>query len=493
MADPPLRRDVSRMSEWDPALLWYARAVAEMRNRSLDDPTSWRYQAAIHEYRRASDPLADPADRPPAPGAQRQFWNACQHNCWYFLPWHRVYLSAFEGIVASVVVELGGEPGWTLPYWSYPVDPESGGIVLPAAFRAELLPDGSPNPLRVEQRRFGANAGGSISTPAHADVSGCLLEPRFSTPVGGGSSFAGEETGLNHDAGDAIGVDITPHGTMHVRVGGRTGWMGAFATAALDPIFWLHHANVDRLWRVWLRRDPAHLNSESGDWLTRFAFEFNLAGGATARFTPSQMVDTERMPAPLQSYRYEDESDPLGPVLEGVESSMRRDMESERIPEMVGASEQPVVLDGTPTSTRILVTPPTGPVLEAIEAGEAPAETYLHVENITSEGGPVTHAVYLNLPEGADPREHPEHFAGFLPMFGVREASTAGDRHSGSGLTYVLRVGEVIRRLESIGRWEPGEVRLTFVPDDDEPVLESADGAESVQPFRVGRVSLHVS
>jgi tyrosinase len=490
MADPPLRRDVSRMPEWDPVLLWYARAVLEMQARPLDDPTSWRYQAAVHEYRRNSDPLAVASDRLPSQALQRRFWNACQHNCWYFLPWHRVYLSAFEGIVASIVVDLGGDPGWTLPYWSYDRAPDSGGIVLPEAFRVARLPDGSRNPLRVEQRRGGANSGSSIATPGHADVSGCLQEPRFSSPVGGGSSFGGEETGLNHDAGDAVGVDITPHGMMHVRVGGTAGWMSAFGTAALDPIFWLHHANIDRLWTVWLRRDPSHLNPTTQDWLTRFAFEFNLAGGATARFTSSQVVDTTRMPAPLASYRYEDESDPLGHALEAVKSARRRNMESERIPEMVGASEEAIVLNGVPTHARIPVRSPTGPVLEALEAGGEPAETFLHVENITSEGGPVTHAVYLNLPEGADPEEHPEHFAGFLPMFGVREASTPGDHHPGSGLTYVLRVGDVIRRLEALGQWEPGEVRLTFVPDDEEAVLESA---AAVRPFRVGRVSLHVS
>ena len=28
-------------------------------------------------------------------------------------------------------------------------------------------------------------------------------------------------------------------------------------TAALDPIFWLHHANIDRLWEWWRTKDVA--------------------------------------------------------------------------------------------------------------------------------------------------------------------------------------------------------------------------------------------
>lgn len=39
-----------------------------------------------------------------------------------------------------------------------------------------------------------------------------------------------------------------PHGGLHVWVGGD---MGRVPTAAYDPIFWLHHCNIDRLWYEW--------------------------------------------------------------------------------------------------------------------------------------------------------------------------------------------------------------------------------------------------
>ncbi len=51
------RNDVWKLDPWHPVLLWYARAIAEMQKRTLNDPTSWRFQAAVHEYDRASDPL----------------------------------------------------------------------------------------------------------------------------------------------------------------------------------------------------------------------------------------------------------------------------------------------------------------------------------------------------------------------------------------------------------------------------------------------------
>jgi hypothetical protein len=69
------------------------------------------------------------------------------------------------------------------------------------------------------------------------------------------------------------------------------------------------------------------------------------------------------------------------------------------IPEMVGATDRPVVLTG-PSEARLSVVPPAGPGLEAV--GTAPEEIYLNIENITSPGaGPVTgYDVYLNVPPG---------------------------------------------------------------------------------------------
>lgn len=52
MAAARMRRDVWKLDEWDPILLWYAKAVAGIRGRPLNAPTSWRYQAAIHAYER---------------------------------------------------------------------------------------------------------------------------------------------------------------------------------------------------------------------------------------------------------------------------------------------------------------------------------------------------------------------------------------------------------------------------------------------------------
>lgn len=45
-------------------------------------------------------------------------------------------------------------------------------------------------------------------------------------------------------------IEWVPHGIVHSAVGGDNGDM-TFMHSVNDPIFWLHHANVDRLWWEW--------------------------------------------------------------------------------------------------------------------------------------------------------------------------------------------------------------------------------------------------
>ena len=59
---------------------------------------------------------------------------------------------------------------------------------------------------------------------------------------------------------DNSAPEDTPHGPVHVYVGGQKGGKGGdmsdFATAARDPIFFAHHGNLDRLWEIWRAMPP---------------------------------------------------------------------------------------------------------------------------------------------------------------------------------------------------------------------------------------------
>jgi tyrosinase len=73
------RRDVWKLADWDPMLVWYAKAVGELMKRPIADPTSWRYQAAVHGYDPAEDPFRQTGEVMPSPADQGQFWKQCQH------------------------------------------------------------------------------------------------------------------------------------------------------------------------------------------------------------------------------------------------------------------------------------------------------------------------------------------------------------------------------------------------------------------------------
>jgi len=477
------RRDVLKLAKWDPILEWYAAAIAEMQRRPIDDPRSWRYQAAIHDYVVGGEPNPQPGDALPSAAERRRFWAQCQHFTWFFLPWHRMYLLHFERIVADTVVSLGGPADWALPYWNYSDPANANARRIPRAFREARTAAGASNPLLIAARNPGCNTGAIVADLDEVDVATPLTEPDFSGPGGGGGTgFGGPRTGFNHGRGQGGMLEATPHGSMHVAVGG---WMGRFHTAGLDPLFWLHHANIDRLWSVWRARDAAHVDPTDARWLSGVKFEFHDAAGNIVVHTAKQVVDTT---AAALGYEYEDISDPVG-VPEAIVVGARRPR-MERQPEMVGATEESISLTGGRTSARIAVSQPTGPAREGLERAAAPPRVYLNVENVTGSGDPTSYAVYLNLPPEADPAQHPDRFAGLVPMFGVAEATRTDDLHAGEGLHYTLEISKVVRALQSRNEWDPNDLRVTFVL---RRRSTAAEGPESARPaaIDVGRISLY--
>src|SRR6185295_19032053 len=67
-------------------------------------------------------------------------------------------------------------------------------------------------------------------------------------------------TGFGGDDLDSASTQIglleqRPHNDIHLAVGGvinsTNGAMAEITTAAFDPVFWVHHANIDRMWAEW--------------------------------------------------------------------------------------------------------------------------------------------------------------------------------------------------------------------------------------------------
>jgi tyrosinase len=76
--------------------------------------------------------------------------------------------------------------------------------------------------------------------------------------------------------------------------------MGAVNKAANDPVFWLHHANVDRLWEAWLRKCNGRTNPTDATWLNK-TYTFFDENGTAVNMTASQVIST----AASLNYRYD--------------------------------------------------------------------------------------------------------------------------------------------------------------------------------------------
>jgi tyrosinase len=508
------RRDVWELSEQDPwheIIWWYARAVTAMQGRDgtdFSDPTSWRYLANIHGV--------DLEELPRRSWPRGATWRECQHSSWFFLPWHRIYLHYFEQVVRQTIVDLGGPGDWALPYWDYS-DPERRENVrrLPPAFREQQMPSGDPNPLFVSQRRttpFNINEGDKIPPrfEDEIDPTPALTTPFFSTrdmdpdPVTEvlARGFGGPRTGWNWFGGTPGLLEDLPHNWVHGLVGGwrrgDVGWMSDSTTAARDPIFWLHHANIDRLWEAWVALgdpdDPDNRdfrNPSATRWRDMW---FKVGGGASAvTLRVREVLDTRQPPL---NYFYSNISVPaLAPAVvlaasPATDSGFAEEEESvpqDISPEMVGASETRVPLAAEPTEVEVAIEAPSGPALRERAEGAQPSKVYLKVENVRgTEPAAASYLVYVNLPPEADPTTdltpYEDRRVGQITMFGVPEASEADEEHSGSGLAFTYDMTRIFQRLRDAGEWDAERLRVVFTPE-----LVDATQAGDVS---VGQVSL---
>lgn len=201
-----------------------------------------------------------------------------------FFPWHRLLLRKLE----LDLQQVANDPNLAIPYWNWTVDrtPESSiwkpdfmggngraedGRVMDGQFAF----DKGKWTLRVSednkqdlQRSFGTNV---AELPTAANVADALTVIPYDIPnwdlsiASVGNSLLvlpiALQNGLKWDAASMPSFRNrlegwygagSIHNRVHVWVGGSM----LLSTSPNDPVFWLHHCNVDRLWAVWQQRHP---------------------------------------------------------------------------------------------------------------------------------------------------------------------------------------------------------------------------------------------
>jgi tyrosinase len=478
---PRTRRNVWTLSEDDDTLVWYRQAVGELiNNRDISDPSSWIYMAAVH---------GTPPGITPPPGSS-QFWDQCQHQSWFFLPWHRGYLAAFEAVVAKTIADLGGPEDWALPYWDYSEDLtlNPNARLMPPAFRNQNMANGTPNWLW--SRRAQVSNGDFGLDDTSVGLSALQFVSFTNTAPGASSGFGGPVTGFNPGGGDNGALESLPHNRIHVRIGQPNGFMIDPRTAALDPIFWLHHCNIDRLWELWRNRGPQFQDPTAPTWQTGVAFDMHDGDGAPFTFTCDQMLDTTQV---LHGYRYD-----TVPV--ALPSAIPDPTEEETImmaaktPDLVGATDAPIDLNETVARGVLSVEPARSPAMMAEAVAPAQPTVYLNLENVTGTGTPADFEVFVDLPDDSvEPLR-----VGTLTTFGVARASDPNGPHGGNGLTQVYDITFAAQTL-GLNSTSAKDIQVAFrreargaaaegVPLGLEAITIDADGENTVQ---VGRISVY--
>lgn len=449
-----IRRNIKNLAPSGPEITAFKRGIAEMMRRPDTDPTSWIYQANIHGT----------SDRPALPG-----WSSCQHGNFFFLSWHRMYLYWLERILRAA----SAEPTLALPFWDYSDRTQR---ALPRVFRT---PADASNPLYVERRSTAMNQGGQLFA-SDVDNRIAFRSRIFSAPTAVGPGFGGYRVPPNVGGPPGL-IEAQPHNVIHGKIGG---WMGVVRMAARDPIFWLHHVNIDRLWTRWLeqgegRSNPGHTPAEE-IWHTH-RFVFFDENGSSVSMTGADIIDTVGQ----LDYRYE--PDPA------VIPVTRRDLVPPAAPSMEWAMDQPErALMGTSRRRVIdlgadLVRVP----IEVLRANEdataerartvalteanvwASAEEgpiLLMLEGIHFDPSPgVSYEIYLNLPEGKEPNYRGRYYVGNLGFFAQDHGSSEGEhgpaehQHQHHQAVQEFDITSNVRALEKHGEWRGQPTSVTFV------------------------------
>lgn len=246
LSDAELRRFVA-------AVLALKAEIGPSNISTYDGYVRWHMQAMTR------------ATRPPD-----RWWEHNQaHRGPAFPPWHRQFILAFE----RDLQRIANDPNLGLPYWDWTQDagdPPGAPIWTP-----DFL-GGNGDPANNDVITNGPFSGpGWQTVEAVLDANdelqgfqaGSGLRRRFSTTLG--LPTQSDVDGLMGNAiDDASPWDSTVTNTFRNDLEGWVGpglhnlvhrWVGGSmtdGTSPNDPVFFLHHCNVDRIWALWQSKYP---------------------------------------------------------------------------------------------------------------------------------------------------------------------------------------------------------------------------------------------
>ncbi|KAF3061355.1 Tyrosinase [Daldinia childiae] len=288
-----LRQDIRDLQNDEDKWNLYLLALSWMQFTDQESQFSWYQITGIH-----GAPALTWADVDPTPGNEHSGY--CTHVSILFPPWHRPYLALYEQVLYNIVQFIASfyppelqdrfqkaADTFRIPYWDWAAVPPNGVSVLPLSvgaspiinvtgpngvqtisnplfsyvfrpFNSSTFPD-FPYNTWLETKRAprpinSANATSNNSFVAHAlDVHLPSFQQRLYNLFSNYpnyTTFSNEAwiPGPNNGTYDSL---ESLHDAIHTVGGGVYGHLAIIAYSGFDPLFWLHHANIDRIFTMW--------------------------------------------------------------------------------------------------------------------------------------------------------------------------------------------------------------------------------------------------
>lgn len=378
---------------------------------------------------------------PPADGYSDDIWGTCQHGTLMFLPWHRFYLHYFE----RTLRKQSHDPSLALPYWNYYDNyvPKSKGLTAPPLVTPAV------SPLYDQWRTPGLNTRTTVMDPDSADASQAFGYADFS------------------DFSDQI--QNQPHGTMHCATGSNCGMpdIGMVPVAGNDPVFYMHHANIDRLWQCWMKKkasgQPMTLKwarenlGMNEDWFAA-KFTFVNENGKPVTHTVADVFSAEFTP----QYDKLDNCDAKPPALLKPKAAGPLAFATTPLkPHAPLASGKAVTLGDSDIVVN-LVPLQGAPAPKSFAGKKASGHTWLVLENVQLQGTPaLTYKIYLSSKSNPAKRSYVATFN----FFGVGDAHPGHAAQGASGSLGTLAY-KVNANLGEVGIVSAADIAVGFVPTD---------------------------
>lgn len=243
------------------------------------------------------------------------------HSSWLFFPWHRLYLYFHERILAKLL----DDDTFALPYWNWDNQSQNPPLanIIPEIYAANKSIDDNRDwnsrnensSLTNLNALYDPNRNECALRPHIVDFhnenpseSGCpnktaefqrtenahlIYTQVVATPVTPSLFF-----GQPYRFGDfgAVGggtVEYTPHGPVHRWTNIKE--MGTFKLSAKDPIFFAHHANVDRLWTLWYDLPGGNRKDLTDPDFLETEFTFYDENGDTVSASIAQSLEIDKL------------------------------------------------------------------------------------------------------------------------------------------------------------------------------------------------------